>query len=171
MRLRLKHWDSPVAPLLVVSDADGVLRSLEFGGNEARMRRLMGTHYGECAVEDGPLPKEITAALKAYFGGEIEAVDDLRVETNGTPFQRKVWKALREIPAGKTISYGRLATNIGRPTASRAVGMANHCNPIAIVVPCHRVIGANGSLTGYASGLQHKEWLLEHERRYAAVGV
>ncbi len=103
-------------------------------------------------------------ALLAYFDGDLSAVNDLPTETNGTAFQRAVWQVLRKIPAGRTISYGALAAQIGNPKAVRAVGLANGSNPIAIVVPCHRVIGANASLTGYGAGLHRKRWLLAHER-------
>ena len=109
----------------------------------------------------------MTKALDAYFEGDICALGSLRVAARGTPFQEKVWQGLRAIPPGQTRSYGQLAAAIGRPGASRAVGAANHANPVGIVVPCHRVIGANGALTGYAGGLDRKRWLLEHERRYA----
>jgi methylated-DNA-[protein]-cysteine S-methyltransferase len=101
--------------------------------------------------------------MKNYFAGDLGAIDKLPVKTAGTPFQRAVWNALREIPRGATESYGQLAERIGRPTAVRAVGLANGSNPIGIVVPCHRVIGANGSLTGYGGGMERKRWLLDHE--------
>ena len=105
----------------------------------------------------------------AYFTGDLDAIANLPTATGGTSFQREVWKALQAIPAATTTSYGKLAARLGRPTASRAVGAANGSNPIAIVVPCHRVIGTNGTLTGYASGLPRKQWLLDHERRFAPV--
>src|SRR6202035_4574287 len=101
-----------------------------------------------------------------YFDGAMDALAEINTATGGTPFQREVWKALRAIPAGVTISYGQLAVNVGQAGASRAVGAANGANPIAIVVPCHRVIGANGTLTGYGGGLERKTWLLDHERRW-----
>jgi methylated-DNA-[protein]-cysteine S-methyltransferase len=104
--------------------------------------------------------------LAAYMDGELAALDSLAVSTGGTTFQKQVWRALREIPTGTTTSYGELAKRIGRPSAVRAVGLANGANPIGIVVPCHRVIGANGSLTGYAGGLQRKRWLIAHEARH-----
>ena len=102
--------------------------------------------------------------LEAYFGGETTALDGLDVELNGTPFQRRVWEALRAVRAGQTASYGDVARSIGAPAAVRAVGAANGANPVAIVVPCHRIIGASGSLTGYGGGLERKRWLLQHER-------
>jgi methylated-DNA-[protein]-cysteine S-methyltransferase len=101
--------------------------------------------------------------VHAYFAGDLSAIERLAVVTGGTDFQREVWAALRRIPAGRTLSYGALATQLGRPKAVRAVGLANGANPIGIVVPCHRVIGADGSLTGYGGGLERKRWLLAHE--------
>jgi methylated-DNA-[protein]-cysteine S-methyltransferase len=171
MHLLLERWNSPISPLLIVTDQDGALRALEFGENEDRLRRLLGAQYGEFTLEEGNAPSAITKALTAYFRGDLRAVDKLITATNGTPFQHEVWRALRKIPAGTTISYGELAKRVGRPSASRAVGAANGANPIPIVVPCHRVIGANGSLTGFGSGLPRKKWLLEHERRHAAVAT
>jgi methylated-DNA-[protein]-cysteine S-methyltransferase len=167
MRLSLDRWTSPLSTLLLVTDDDGVLRALEFEDHEERMHRLLRLHYGSYALRDGKAPRSIKQCLTDYFRGEIDGIDEVPVATNGTEFQRDVWKALRAIPAGHPISYGRLAANIGRAGASRAVGAANGANPIAVVVPCHRVIGANGTLTGYASGLQHKRWLLDHEQRFA----
>ena len=131
------------------------------------MHRLLAAHYGEYTLNEGAAPASITRALEAYFDGETDVLKEVAVATNGTAFQREVWKGLRTIPAGTTTSYGRLAARLGRDGASRAVGAANGANPIAIVVPCHRVIGANGRLTGYAGGLPHKQWLLDHERRFA----
>jgi methylated-DNA-[protein]-cysteine S-methyltransferase len=163
MRLRLDRWTSPIATLLLVTDESGTLRGLEFAENEARLLRLMRVHYGDYALEEGAAPSSLTRALNAYFAGDIEALADVPTTTNGTPFQREVWKGLRAIPAGTTVSYGQLAQSIGRKGASRAVGAANGANPIPIVVPCHRVIGADGSLTGFASGLARKRWLLDHE--------
>lgn len=169
MELQLERWNSPVSTLLLVTDADGVLRALDFGDYESRMQRLLRSHYGEVALGEGKSPRAITRALEAYFAGDLDELTNIPTATGGTEFQRKVWKGLREIPAGTTISYGELATNIGRPGASRAVGAANSQNPIAIVVPCHRVIGASGKLTGYAGGVEHKQWLLDHERKFAPI--
>ena len=135
------------------------------------MHRLLRAHYGACELKESAAPASLTQALGAYFDGDTDALADLPVATGGTPFQREVWKALRAIPAGTTMTYGQLAASLGRPGASRAVGAANGANPIAIVVPCHRVIGANGTLTGYASGLSHKQWLLDHEARFAPIGA
>ncbi len=118
--------------------------------------------------DDVPL-LEVVAQLRAYFNGQRQ-VFDLPLAPAGTSFQLEVWRALRDIPCGETISYGALASRIGRPAASRAVGAANGQNPLAIVVPCHRVIGANGKLTGYAGGIEIKQALLEHEQRLSGTG-
>lgn len=161
-----------MCPLLIVTDEEGVLRALEFGDHESRMEQILGQHYGESyRLEQAPVPAFIKGALQAYFDGDLQAIAKTRTATGGTEFQREVWKALRTIPSGTTISYGELATRIGRPAASRAVGAANGSNPIPIVVPCHRVIGANGTLTGYGGGLAHKKWLLDHEAKYTSAMV
>jgi O-6-methylguanine DNA methyltransferase len=169
MQFRLERFESVLGEILLVTDEGGALRALDFAGHEKRMHRLLREHYGEYELRDGKAPREVTRALQAYFEGDVEAVDQVRVETNGTPFQRAVWKGLREIPAGTTKSYGELAADLERASACRAVGAANGSNPVAIVVPCHRVIGANGSLTGFASGLERKEWLLVHEQKFARL--
>jgi O-6-methylguanine DNA methyltransferase len=119
------------------------------GDYEARMLRLLKTHYGDTTLAPGPTAVAVRRALDAYFAGDLEAIDDIPVGTGGTPFQRTVWAALRRIPAGTTTSYGALAAIIGRPSAMRAVGLAVSSNPVAVIVPCHRVIGADHSLTGY----------------------
>jgi methylated-DNA-[protein]-cysteine S-methyltransferase len=169
MHLRLERWSSPISMLLLVTDDDGALRALEFGENEARMMRLLGRYYPGHTLEEGTAPAALKRALAAYFQGDIEALANVRTAAGGTSFQREVWKALRAIPAGTTVNYGQLAASLGRKGASRAVGAANGANPIPIVVPCHRVIGADGSLTGFGSGLPRKQWLLDHERRFAPV--
>ena len=101
--------------------------------------------------------------ISAYFDGDVQALETLPVTPPGTPFQQEVWKTLRKVGPGRTVSYGELAKRVGRPDASRAVGMANARNPVALIIPCHRVIGSNGKLTGYAYGLDRKRWLLRHE--------
>jgi methylated-DNA-[protein]-cysteine S-methyltransferase len=168
-RFRLERFRTCVDEVLLVSDAMERVRALDFGDYEERMLRLLRLHYGADAValvqRDGPAhpPSIARRALESYFAGDLSALDDLVVETAGTPFQRRVWSELRKIPVGQTINYGQLAERIGRPTAVRAVGLANGANPVGIVVPCHRVIGSNASLTGYAGGLARKHWLLTHE--------
>ncbi|MDP1753050.1 MAG: methylated-DNA--[protein]-cysteine S-methyltransferase, partial [Reyranella sp.] len=122
-------------------------------------------HYGKGGYALGRArdPGGLTRGMHAYFKGDIAAIDKLPVETAGTPFQTSIWRALRKIGKGRTISYAELARRIGKPRAIRAAGLANGQNPISIVVPCHRVIGSDGSLTGYGGGLPRKQWLLEHE--------
>ena len=170
MRLRLEKWISPMSPLLIVTDDDGMLRAVEFGDYESRMDRLLRAHYGKYSLEPRHVPESLINKLRAYFAGELEAIDQIETATGGTAFQKEVWSALRDIAAGTTLSYGQLAGKLNRPGASRAVGAANGANPIPIVVPCHRVIGGNGTLTGYGGGLAHKKWLLDHEARYTPVG-
>jgi methylated-DNA-[protein]-cysteine S-methyltransferase len=112
-----------------------------------------------------PLAAALAARVRAYFAGEAEALDGVTVEAEGTPFEREVWEALRRIPAGESRSNGALARALGRPGAARAVGRACALNPVALLVPCHRVVGADGLLTGYAWGIERKRWLLAHEAR------
>jgi methylated-DNA-[protein]-cysteine S-methyltransferase len=169
MNLLLERWTSPIAPLLLVTDENGVLRALEFAENEARMFRLLRRYYEEYSLREAPAPAPLKRALTAYFNGDIDALSTVPTAAPGTPFQREVWQALRKIPAGTTLNYGQLAANLNRKGASRAVGAANGANPIPIVVPCHRVIGADGSLTGFGSGLPRKRWLLDHEARHAGI--
>ncbi|HQT53485.1 MAG: methylated-DNA--[protein]-cysteine S-methyltransferase [Phenylobacterium sp.] len=161
--LILDRVETPVGEALVVVDEAGVLRAFDFADYEARMLRLMGRHYPGMALTPGRAPEPIRAAVTRYFAGDLSAFDGIAWATNGTAFQRKVWEALCTIPAGETLSYKGLAERIGSPSAMRAVGLANGSNPVAIVVPCHRVIGANGGLTGYGGGLPRKRWLLSHE--------
>jgi O-6-methylguanine DNA methyltransferase len=169
MRLLLDRFASPIGIILLVSDEEGALRALDFEDYEARMQTLLRRHYGAIELRNGAAPKGARRALEAYFGGDLEALAMVRVATGGSPFQREVWAALRRIPAGATSSYGELAAKLGRSGASRAVGLANGSNPVAVVVPCHRVIGADGALTGYGGGLPRKRWLLDHERRHASA--
>ncbi|TWT34297.1 Methylated-DNA--protein-cysteine methyltransferase [Blastopirellula retiformator] len=169
MQLQLSRQTSPLGEMFIVTDADRTLRSLDFHDYEPRMRRLLSRHYGTYELTAGETPHLISEALHAYFAGDLSAVEKLPTRTGGTEFQRLIWKALRGIAPGETCSYGELARRIGKPSASRAVGLANGANPIAIVVPCHRVIGSGGSLTGYGGGLPRKRWLLDHEKRHAAT--
>jgi methylated-DNA-[protein]-cysteine S-methyltransferase len=167
--LLIDRVESPLGPILLVAEGDG-LRALEFGDDEDRLlrdvRRQEGAAVGFAHTDD---PAGLSSRLRAYFAGDVEVFDDVPVRAGGTPFQRVVWAALREIPPGRTTSYGQLAAWLGRPGASRAVGLANGSNPVAIAVPCHRVIGADGTLTGYGGGLERKRWLLEHERACLAA--
>jgi len=148
--------ESPVGKLLLVADEDGLI---EIAFAEGRTTPIVHPEW-TCG---GALLGEPVRQLEAFFGGELRDFD-LPLKPRGTPFQQRVWKLLREIPFGETISYGELARRAGNPAASRAVGLANGSNPIAIVIPCHRVIGSNGKLTGYGGGLQNKRWLIDFER-------
>jgi methylated-DNA-[protein]-cysteine S-methyltransferase len=163
--LNRERVPTPTGVMVLATDADGRLRALDWDDHDERMQRLLSQHYGPGGAEltDAGGPSPARRALEAYFGGVLDALDGLEVQTAGTPFQRAVWAGLRRIPVGQTLSYGALAAQIGKPGAVRAVGLANGSNPIGVVVPCHRVIGADGSLTGYGGGLERKRWLLEHE--------
>jgi methylated-DNA-[protein]-cysteine S-methyltransferase len=148
--------DSPIGPLTLVAD-NGVLAGLYMDGHQHRPdERTFGGR-------DGQLFDEVTRQLADYFAGRLRAFD-VPVALAGTPFQLKVWDALREIPFGETRGYGEIAARIGQPTASRAVGLANGRNPISIIVPCHRVVGSTGKMTGYGGGIARKEYLLALER-------
>ena len=161
--LTLDRIDAPIGAFLIATDDQGALRAVDFWDNEASLRRLLAKQYGEVPADFGQAPAPIRQAFADYFAGDIRALERIPVKTVGTAFQRKVWAALQRIPAGETRSYGQLAAEIGEPKAMRAVGLANGQNPVAIVVPCHRVIGADGSLTGFGGGLPRKRWLLRHE--------
>ena len=158
--------DTPIGVLMIAADVERNLRVALFTEEEEIMRRQLRLQVGKVgwALEAVKNPGGLTEAIADYFSGNLGAIDRLPVETGGTLFQREVWQALREIPCGTTTSYGELARRIGRPAAVRAVGLANGANPIAVVVPCHRVIGLDGSLTGYGGGMERKRWLLDHEK-------
>jgi methylated-DNA-[protein]-cysteine S-methyltransferase len=155
--LFFSYFESPVGTLLLAGDGSG-LRQIVFpaGGRPAPADKAW--------TNESSALSEPVRQLRAYFGGEIEEFD-LSLAPEGTPFQQKVWHELCRIPYGETISYGELARRIGNPNASRAVGLANGSNPIPIIIPCHRVIGSNGKLTGYGGGLPIKEKLLALEKR------
>jgi methylated-DNA-[protein]-cysteine S-methyltransferase len=161
----IERLPTPCGGMLVLTDHEGNLRVLDWEDHEARMHRFLRLYYGDNNVrlEARHSASRVREALEAYLAGDLQAIDTVPVKTGGTPFQREVWAALRTIPAGRTVSYGALAAQLNRPNAMRAVGVANGANPICVVVPCHRVIGADGSLTGYGGGLERKRWLLQHE--------
>jgi len=154
---------SPIAPLQLFTDEDGAVRVLDFDADSPRTARLMRRWYGGVPVEHGDAPAGVRAAMDAYFAGDMAALGRVPWAVVGTDFQKTVWRALLDIPAGTTTTYGALAARIGRPAVVRAVGLANGANPVGLVIPCHRVIGADGSLTGYGGGLERKRWLLAHE--------
>lgn len=160
-RAVLDRIPTPVGEALVVTDEAGALLAFDFEDYEARMRRLLARYHGEVLLEPGRSPAR--PSVERYFAGELDALGRLARRRAGTAFQQRVWDGLLTIPAGETLSYRGLAERIGAPTAVRAVGLANGANPVALVAPCHRVIGADGSLTGYGGGLPRKAWLLAHE--------
>ena len=159
--------ETPIGTMRIVADTGQRLRLAFFAEDDRPVLRELSRYYGAkgFVLQPAAKPLAATAALASYFKGDLDVIDDIPVETAGTPFQRAVWKALRTIPCGSTLSYGKLAQNIGHPEAVRAVGAANGANPVSVVVPCHRVIGANGALTGYGGGIERKRWLLDHETR------
>jgi methylated-DNA-[protein]-cysteine S-methyltransferase len=158
-RLLIDHLPTPIGKLAIVADEAGRLHALGFIDGHTRMESEL-ERPGLTAARN---PGGLTQALCAYFEGELAAIRGLPVVFGGTEFQRDVWRGLLRIPCGQTRSYGDIAREIGRPKAVRAVGLANGSNPIGIVVPCHRVIGSNGTLTGYGGGIERKRWLLAHE--------
>jgi methylated-DNA-[protein]-cysteine S-methyltransferase len=160
---------TPIGDLVLICDEEGRLRAADWADYAPRMHRLLARHYRTQPVTLTPArnPFGLRSAMAAYFDGHIHSIDSLSVATEGTAFQKSVWQGLRSIEAGQTISYAGLAMRLGKPLAIRAVGLANGANPIGIIVPCHRVIGANGSLTGYGGGLERKRWLLHHEQTHA----
>ena len=149
---------------LVLHVCDGVLCGLSFADHAEGLRAWTLRRWPGVAMRESLDPGGHVSRLRGYFAGDLAVLDTIEVDTGGTPFQRRVWSALREIPLGQTTSYSALATRLGAPHAVRAVGAANGRNPIAIVVPCHRVIAADGTLCGYGGGLPRKQWLLDHEK-------
>lgn len=167
LHLIIDRIETPIGEMAIVADDEGNLRAVDWTDHDDRMLRLLRRQYGENGfrLEPGKNPHGFTDAIHRYFAGDLAALEGLPVKMTGTPFQLAVWNALRTIPCGTTMTYGELARQIGKPTAVRAVGLANGSNPVGVIVPCHRVIGANGSLTGYGGGIDRKKWLLEHESR------
>ncbi len=159
----LDRLETPIGTALLVIDGDGVLRALDWEDYAPRMRELIRLQYGAVTLSDARSPKDLRTALTKYFKGDLDRLDAIKWRVAGTPFQHKVWTALPRIPAGTTMSYGALAAKLEIPRAVRAVGHANGSNPISVVLPCHRLIGANGSLVKYGGGLERKRWLLRHE--------
>lgn len=159
----LDQLKTPIGIALLVTDGDGALRALDWEDYEPRMKQLLRLQYGTVVLEDARAPRDLKAALSGYFKGDLARLKAIKWRVAGTAFQRKVWTALPTVQVGETMSYGGLAARLGMPRAIRAVGHANGANPISVVLPCHRLIGANGSLTGYGGGLERKRWLLQHE--------
>jgi methylated-DNA-[protein]-cysteine S-methyltransferase len=168
MEIHIDEFESPIGNI-VLAESGGALCALDFEQSAEPVLTRLERRYGPLQVSNGNSLREFRNRLEAYFQGDLNALGGLAVEPGGTAFQRDVWSALQRIPIGSTTSYSELAAAIGRPAAVRAVGMANSRNPIAVVIPCHRVIGRNGSLTGYAGGLERKRWLLQHEGYFPQV--
>ena len=141
------------------------LCALNFTDRWARRRTQLESRFRGAEFRRAREAEGIVRRLRDYFDGDLAALEVIDVDPAGTAFQQKVWSELRSVGPGQTISYGALARRVGAPAAARAVGAANGANPIAIIIPCHRVIGSNGSLTGYGGGMERKRWLLDHERR------
>ena len=167
MTIQLARLASPIGAL-TIAVRDGRVCAVDFAGRWARRLRALERRFGRVDVESADDPAGVATAFRAYFAGDVAALDRISVNPGGTPFQQRVWSALRTIAAGRTASYTEIARAIGASTAVRAVGAANGANPVAVVIPCHRVVGANGDLTGYAGGLDRKRWLLAHEAGRAA---
>lgn len=164
MILTVSTLPSPVGPLALACDAEGRLRGVSFGEG---LGRMMKREYPDAELVDGETPERVRAELDAYFAGDQTALDRVPWTLEGAVaadgFQARVWRALAEIPAGQTISYGEMARRAGEPGAAQAAGVALNRNPIAVVLPCHRVVGADGAMVGFGGGLERKTWLLRHE--------
>jgi methylated-DNA-[protein]-cysteine S-methyltransferase len=162
MEIHIDEIETPIGKI-VFGESNGALCALDFERSAAPVVARLKRRYSAIEVSNGGGSSQFRARLEAYFHGDLAALNGIVVDPKGTPFQREVWDALQRIPVVSTASYSDIAATIGRPMAVRAVGLANARNPIAVVIPCHRVVGRDGSLTGYAGGLERKRWLLEHE--------
>lgn len=162
MELAVSSLDTPLGPLTLVSTGEG-LAGVAFENRVESMWDFLRHRFDAIARVENDGPDPAAAAIRAYFDGDIGALESIRTDAGGTEFQSLVWAALRRIPGGRTVSYMDLARSIGKPTGSRAVATANATNPVAIVIPCHRVIHADGSISGYGGGVERKRWLLRHE--------
>ena len=168
MQIQTIMDDHAIGPIHMVADG-GRLLAMEFGDTEHRLMPMLRARFcGTPMLEPAEDLSAIASAIRAYFEGNLAALHTIAVDGGGTEFQRRAWEALRAIPPGETRTYGQMAAALGRPNAARAIGTANALNPISLVVPCHRLVGSNGSLTGYGGGIERKRWLLEHERRHTA---
>ena len=168
MPLAIARLATPLGDMQVVSDPKG-LCAIDFSDCEDRLMAHLRRRFGEITLQAEDDPAGAVTALKSYFNGHVTAINTLPANPGGTPFQQTVWRALRQIPVGTRVAYGAFAKQLGHPSASRAVGNANGKNPLSIVVPCHRLVGANGALTGYAGGIERKRWLLAHEEAGSAT--
>jgi methylated-DNA-[protein]-cysteine S-methyltransferase len=162
MQIPVAELETPIGTLTMLATPEG-LCAVTFQGRAAEIRPWLERRFGEFELKHVASLPQITSPLREYFKGDLTALDRIPVDAGGTEFQQRVWTRLRKVRAGSTIAYGDLARAIERPAAVRAVAAANAHNPVPIVVPCHRVIAANGSLWGYGGGLPRKQWLLQHE--------
>jgi methylated-DNA-[protein]-cysteine S-methyltransferase len=162
MKIQIAEFVSPIGEI-TLAVRGGALCALNFTDRWPRKEAKLKQRFGALEFDRAEDPAGVVSRLKSYFNGSLDALAGIVVETGGSEFQRRVWNRLLEIDPGQTISYGELAVSIGSPTAVRAVGAANGANPVGIVIPCHRVIGASGALTGYGGGIERKRWLLRHE--------
>ncbi len=170
-RIEIACYSSPIGEMHLAS-VGGKLVHLDFEGNDDRLRTIQNRRFKQIIwQENGAAPVSVTRWLDAYFDGEVRDLPMTDIEMIGTCFQKQVWRALIAIPFGESRSYAGLAAELGNPEAVRAVAQANALNPVSIIVPCHRVIGSNGKLTGYAGGLERKHWLLEHEAGICVRGT
>lgn len=161
---------TPIGDVVVVV-SEGVLLALDFEDYRARMMKLLARRFDSVALVSVQNPGGMSDRVRRYFAGELTALLEVPMATGGTDFQRQVWQELRDIAPGSVVTYGELAQRLNNPKAVRAVGMANSLNPISIALPCHRVVGAGGKLTGYAGGLGRKRWLLSHEGMDLSEGM
>jgi methylated-DNA-[protein]-cysteine S-methyltransferase len=160
--------ESPIGEM-VIAARETTVCALEFVDQWVRAERHLRRRRSDVIFVEGQDPAGAHDRLQAYFAGELAALHELSIDPDGTSFQRQVWNELRRIPPGRTITYRQLAERVNCPSGFRAVGNANRLNPMAILIPCHRVIGADGELLGYAGGLDRKRWLLAHEARHSGL--
>ncbi len=167
MELQTRSMRSPIGTLVLYASGPALV-ALALPGGDAETRAWLARRFGDFRTRSGSDPARAASDLRAYFAGDLGALDRIEADPGGTPFQHSVWKELRRIPPGSTLSYACLAARLCRPKAMRAVGAANGSNPIPLVLPCHRVVAADGTLCGYGGGLEAKRWLLIHEKALAS---
>jgi O-6-methylguanine DNA methyltransferase len=168
MKIQVSQFKTRLGAVVVFA-RDGAVCALGFAGQRATLMRALKRRFRSLELERVSDAAGAARALRAYFAGDLQAAAAVPLDLDGTAFQRRVWRALRGIPAGRTTTYAALARGIGRPSAVRATARANATNPACILVPCHRVIGSDGALHGYAGGLARKRRLLEHEGALASA--
>ena len=161
-KIRSAVYSSPIGDIQIFTEGESLV-FLDFADNADRIEELMGKRYGDFEIVESENAAEMCDRLDRYFNGDWSAFEGLNVSAGGTDFQKSVWEGLRAIPTGQSISYDQLARDVGNPNAIRAAASANARNPVSIVIPCHRVIGKNGAMRGYAGGIERKVWLLRHE--------